>query len=628
MSEDKSFAEVALNTAGKSVKEAESTGKIDKADDQVENLFKHKTTDSPIYKAVWESRFPDEFFENESKRLDTDAENRLRTCIDVIQRHTRDGTLYDNKQKLKDSFLRELGDDSIKYWGLLIDKEYGGVGLSLEEFAKFLMQVAVVDPTVAGLASVHGCIGAVDPVRTFGTEELKNAYLPELANGKKLSGFALTEPGAGSDLTALKTTAVLDGDHYVVNGEKLFITNAKTDRTVGLVCLIDGKPAVLIADLPKKQNANFKIKSYKIYALKHTNNNGLVFKDFKVPKENLLVPPIGDGLTIAYHGLNHGRVSLCANAAGVMRKMLADMLPWAKYRETYGEPIEKRELVQRRVATLAGYIVASDAITEWCARLIDRGYRGEMECIVAKIFGSEKQKEAAIELYMKTHGGRSFLGGHFFGDNVHEFLAPCIYEGEGEMLSMALFKSLVKTHGREYFEPIAKTLMKLGVNKPNFFNPKHLWALKGPMCNYSLWVAKQVLLPKCKGKMSPSKTVLNDHMKWAMKQLQKSALSTSLVMVKHQLGLVDRQCRMNEISSRIQTLVMMAVTASYASNKDDVTKQAADLFCLQCKKQLRGDKYSDVDYKKHMKLGKKVIAGEFQQIAGIEADDILMQYNK
>ena len=103
---------------------------------------------------------------------------------------------------------------------------------------------------------------------------------------------------------------------------------------------------------------------------------------------------------------------------------------------------------------------------QWCGGLIDEGYRGEMECIIAKIFGSEAQKEAAIELFMKTHGGRSFLHGHMFGDNVHEYLAPCIYEGEGEMLGMAFFKSLVKQHGTQFFEPIGKALHAAGIKKP------------------------------------------------------------------------------------------------------------------------------------------------------------------
>src|SRR5262249_50186967 len=156
----------------------------------------------------------------------------------------------------------------------------------------------------------------------------------------------------------------------------------------------------------------------------------------RVPKENLLVPKQGDGLTIAYHGLNLGRLALLANSAGTMRTMLANILPWAGYRKTYGQLINTRELVKRRIARLAGLIAGADAILAWGSWLIDQGYRGEMECIVAKIFGSESQKEAAIELFMKTHGGRSFLKGHGFGDNVYDFLAPCIYEGEGEMLGL------------------------------------------------------------------------------------------------------------------------------------------------------------------------------------------------
>ncbi len=148
--------------------------------------------------------------------------------------------------------------------------------------------MATVDPTVAGLASVHGCIGAVDPVRTFGTPEQKRRFLPKLASGERLSGFALTEPGAGSDLTALRTRAELVGDEYVVNGEKLFITNAIAGRTIGLVCLIEDKPAVLIADLPDHEDEHFQTVKYGLYALKHSYNNGLRFRDFRVPAENRL----------------------------------------------------------------------------------------------------------------------------------------------------------------------------------------------------------------------------------------------------------------------------------------------------------------------------------------------------
>ncbi len=150
--------------------------------------------------------------------------------------------------------------------------------------------------------------------------------------------------------------------------------------------------------------------------------------------------------------------------------MLANMLPWAEFRRTYGQPIATRELVKRRLARLAGLIAGADALVAWGSWLIDEGYRGEMECIIAKIFGSEAMKEAAIELFMKTHGGRSFLKGHMFSENVFDFLAPCIYEGEGEILGLAFFKSLIKEHGKHFFEPIGKALQANGIK--NFQRPE------------------------------------------------------------------------------------------------------------------------------------------------------------
>ncbi|MEO8269094.1 MAG: acyl-CoA dehydrogenase family protein, partial [Aureliella sp.] len=384
-----SFAETALRLGGKSADEASRTGKIDMADDQVEEMFaaKYQTAASPIHRAVWERKVPIEQFGFPSSAMDKSIESAMRQSVSLVNRRRREGTLLNEERKISNETLQELGKTG--YWGLLIPREYGGLGSSFRDFTRLLTRMATADPTVAGLASVHGCIGAVDPVRTFGNAEQKQRFLPSLADGSRLSGFALTEPGAGSDLTALRTTAVLRGDRYLVNGEKLFITNVTTGRTVGLVCLIDNKPAVLVVDLPQAENDSFQLKKYGLYALKHTYNQGILFKDFAVPADNLLLPAAGDGLTVAYHGLNLGRVSLCANAAGTMRMMLTNMLPWASYRKTYGESIDRRELVRRRMGEMAGYIVACDALADWCANLLDLGFRGEMECVVAKIFGSE-----------------------------------------------------------------------------------------------------------------------------------------------------------------------------------------------------------------------------------------------
>lgn len=622
-----SFAETALKLGGKSADEARRTGAIDQADDQVEKLFQpqYQTVNSPAHRAVWDRSVPVELFTPREIPTPADVQKVMDDSVDVVRRHREAGTLLNDDGKICESVLAELG--GVGYWGLLVDREYGGSGAPFRSFAPFLTRMAMVDPTIAGLASVHGCIGAVDPVSTFGSQEQKQRWLPKLASGERLSAFALTEPGAGSDLTALRTRAQLDGDDFVVNGEKLFITNVRPGRTIGLVCLIDETPAVLVVDLPDEENEQFQLRKYGLWALKHTYNRGIIFNNFRVPKENLLEPQKGNGLTIAYHGLNLGRISLCANAAGTMRLMMASMIPWSNFRITYGESIAKRELVRRRLGRLAGLIVACDALVAWCSRLIDEGYRGEMECIVAKIFGSEAQKEAAIELFMKTHGGRSFLHGHLFGDNVHEYLAPCIYEGEGEMLGMAFFKSLVKEHGKRYFEPIGKALAAAGIKKPNPMNPTHAWALKGPLADYAKWFAAQKLRGTAAPALPTMPKYLQAHAEWACEKLQSQPLQISGVMRKHQLKLADRQCRMSELSLRVQRMIIMLATSLYAAEQDDeVVHAAADVICDELKRELTGRRVSDRLLRKVTSLGQAIAEGGFQTIAGLKPDEILMPY--
>lgn len=622
-----SFAETALKLGGKSDDEARRTGAIDKADDQVEKLFQaqYQTANSPAHRAVWERGAPASLFQSSVPETPDHVQRVMDDSLEVVRRRRQSGELLNAQGKVERQVFEELG--AAGYWGLLVDREYGGSGAPFRSFAPFLTEMATLDPTIAGLASVHGCIGAVDPVSSFGSEQQKQKFLPGLASGERLSAFALTEPAAGSDLTALQTTAVKRGDTYYVTGEKLFITNVELGRTIGLVCLIDDVPAVLVVELPQQEDDTFQLRDYGLYALKHTYNRGMVFRDFPVPAENLLEPIKGNGLTIAYHGLNLGRVSLCANAAGAMRMMLANMIPWSNFRVTYGEAIAKRELVQRRMGRMAGLIVACDAMVAWCADLLDQGYRGEMECIVAKIFGSEAQKEAAIELFMKTHGGRSFLHGHLFGDNVHEFLAPCIYEGEGEMLGMAFFKSLVKQHGAKFFEPIGKALQQAGVKQPNPLNPAHLWALKGVMPPYAWWLAKQYL-PGASMQLPSLPSEIREHCAFAAHGLQRARLEISGVMRKHQLKLADRQCRMAELSGRIQKLIVILCTGLYAARQDDeVVRSAADVICRDLRRELTGDRPSDRDLRATVRLGQAIIDGGFASISQIPADEILMSYD-
>ncbi len=625
--EEVSFAETAFKLAGKSDDEARRTGAVDSADDQVEKMFapKYQTANSPAHRAVWDRKVPVDLFDFTTSSPEAGVAKVMDDSLAIVRKHREAGNILNEKKKIRPEILQELGGAG--YWGLLVDKEHGGSGAKFANFAQFLTQMAMLDPTISGLASVHGCIGAVDPVRTFGNAEQKERFLPRLASGERLSAFALTEPGAGSDLTALSTVAELQGDEYVVNGEKLFITNVQPGRTIGLVCLIEDKPAVLIVDLPDEENENFQLVPYGIYAMKHTYNMGIKFNNLRVPAENLLKPGRGDGLTIAYHGLNLGRVALCAAASGNMRNMMASMIPWAKYRKTYGATISTRELVQRRLGHLAGYIGAADGLSEWCANLIDQGYRGEMECIIAKIFGSEAQKDAAIELFMKTHGGRSFLEGHILGDNIHEFLAPCIYEGEGEMLGMAYFKSLVKQHGKQFFEPIGFALQKAGIKQPNMMNPSHLMALSGPMMQYGKWLTARKLQRSQTPDWPRMPKNLKVHAEFAADWLQRSSLEITGTMRKFQLKLADRQCRMSELSQRVQDATTMLCTALYAARQTDTLVQdAADCFCQHLTAKLLGRRPSDRYFRSVTAVGEAIVEGGFKSISGLEPDEIMMPY--
>lgn len=627
MMESDTFIETALRLSGKGDEETRKTVQLDAADDQLEMLFKpqYQTASSPIHRAVWERTVPVDLFIPSVKEPSPLVRRVVDDSLSVARRHRDQGTRYDEQGKINQRLIDELG--TAGWWGLLVSEEYGGAGASIGAFCRALRQMIVFEPTLAGMNSVHAGVGAIDPLRTFGTLAQKQALLPKLARGERLSGFALTEPWAGSDLTALRTHAELEGDHFVLTGEKLFITSAVPGRTIAVVALVEGRPAVLIVDLPTEENEQFQLVRYGLHALKRTYNNGLKFNGLRVPRENLIIPPRGDGLMVAYHGLNNGRVALCAMAGGGLRNMLANMIPWAGFRRTYGMPIVSRELVQRRLGRCAGMIAACDALVDWCSWLLEQGYRGEMECVIAKIFSSESQKDAALEFFMKTHGGRAFLHGHAFGDNVHDMLAPCIYEGEGEMLAMAFFKSLIKEHGRQFFEPIGKTLLSNGISKPNMNNPAHLWALRKPIGSYLRWYLAEKLRRPASTVPDRLPAPFRAHVQLACSLLQQSKLDISDTMRKHQLSLADRQCRMAELSQRVQDMVTLLVTALYGGRHlDELTRSAADVLCQDITRKLTGSRPSDKYYKEVTRLGEAISDGGFEAIAGVPLDDILMSY--
>jgi hypothetical protein len=310
-----------------------------------------------------------------------------------------------------------------------------------------------------------------------------------------------------------------------------------------------------------------------------------------------------------------------------MRVMLASLVPWVHFRRTYGEPIGARELVRFRLARLAGYIAAADALTQWGAWLLDLGYRGELEGIIAKIFGSEAMKESAIEILMKTHGGRSFLHGHLFGDNVHDFLAPCIYEGEGQMLALAFFKALAKEHGRRFFEPLGRRLGEAGIKRFRMWHPLHLWRLRGELWAYGKWWLARRLHPRVVAHVPRVHPRLRPHIAWAEALLPRYADEISAMLRRYQLRLADRQVKMMEMSQRIQDTVTVLVTALWADQqKDEAWVLAADQLCRDLRRRHSGRPISDADVRTARQLAELILDRRFPALAGVEEPPILMPY--
>jgi len=235
-----------------------------------------------------------------------------------------------------------------------------------------------------------------------------------------------------------------------------------------------------------------------------------------------------------------------------------------------------------------------------------------MECIIAKIFGSEAQKEATIEIAMKTHGGRSFLHGHMIGDNLHDLLAPCIYEGEGEILSLALFKTLIKNHGKTYFEPIGKALDKEKVKSPRM---KDLWKYRREFGKYAWWLAKEYTTSK-KYDIRSIHPGLQKNYACAINALQGSSLKIDKMMRRHQLKLADRQIDMFNMSNIIQNAVTVIVTTQAANNTNNLRMITAKFL---------GDRllFGKQDNQQIREISQKLYIEKFHFS---QSHDILMQY--
>ena len=315
-------------------------------------------------------------------------------------------------------------------FGLVIPEPYGFVKVSTPCYAMVTEELARGWMSLAGAMGGHTVVSKL--LLTFGTDEQKQRYLPRLATGELRATMALTEPGGGSDLQALRTVARRDGDSYVINGSKTWITNARKSGVVALLCKTDpaatpahrGISILLVEKVP-----GFTIsKDLPKLGYKGVESCELAFDDCRVPMDALLGGVEGKGFAQMMKGLEVGRIQVAARATGVARAAFDDALRYSQERESFGQPIWQHQAIGHYLADMATKLTAARQLLLYAAERVDSGERCDMEAGMAKLFASETAMEIALTA-LRIHGGygysTEFDVERYFRD------APLMIVGEG-----------------------------------------------------------------------------------------------------------------------------------------------------------------------------------------------------
>jgi alkylation response protein AidB-like acyl-CoA dehydrogenase len=349
------------------------------------------------------------------------------------------------KQKLfpKD-LVREMG--ALGFMGMLVPDEYGGAEADHVAYALALEEIAAGDGAVSTVMSVHNSVGCM-PILKFGTAWQKETFLRPLAAGKMLAAFALTEPQAGSDASALKTRARRDGNHWVLDGAKQFITSGATADVAIVFAVTDpaaGKKG-LSAFLVPTDNPGWKVaRLEEKLGQKCSDTAQIVLENARLTPD-LMLGQEGAGYRIALANLEGGRIGIAAQAVGMARSAYVAALAYATERETFGQKIFEHQAVQFRLADMATEIEAARLLTLSAAELRDRGLPCLKEAAMAKLFASE-MAERVCSAALQTFGGYGYLA-DFPVERIWRDVRVCqIYEGTSDIQRLVIARALKAGH--------------------------------------------------------------------------------------------------------------------------------------------------------------------------------------
>jgi len=375
----------------------------------------------------------------------TDEEAQVLDTIDRwVEKEVRPiARQFDHADEYPHDLVEQMKD--LGLFGATIAPEYGGLGLSATTYAQIVARIAKAWMAPVGIFNSHLIMAAC--VQRHGTAEQKMRFLPRFASGEIRGGLALTEPNAGTDLQSIRMVARRDGDRYVVNGTKTWITNGIYGTCFALLTKTDPEAqprhkgmTMFVAE----KGAGFVVgRKIKKLGYRSIDSAELVFDDYRIPADCLIGGAEGRGFHHAVSGLELGRINVAARGLGLAQAALADALLYAQQRETFGKPIGQHQAIQIKLADMATRVEAARLLVEQAARKYDTGERCDLEASMAKLYASEAGVSNSLDA-MRIFGGYSYSVDFDVERYYRDAPLMCIGEGTNEMQRVIIAKQLIE----------------------------------------------------------------------------------------------------------------------------------------------------------------------------------------
>lgn len=348
---------------------------------------------------------------------------------------------YDNTREFPWDNIKKMAE--LGLMGVTVPEQYGGAGMDTLAYVLVIEEISRACASTGVITAVQNSLGCY-PILAFGTEEQKKKYLPLIASGQKIAAYALTEPGSGSDAAAMKTTCHLDGDHWVLNGQKNWITNSTAAEVFIVYAAKDPslKHKTTCCFILEKDTPGFTIgKHEETMGVRASGTCPLSFDNVRIPKENLLGEE-NKGFNIAMATLDCGRVGIAAQAVGIAQAALDHALRYSKERAQFGKPISEFQLVQEMLVQMATEIEAARLMVWQAAFKRDAGEKFGKEASMAKWFASEVAVKAALHA-IQVHGGYGYSKEYPVERLLRDAKITQIYEGTTEVQKLVIARHLL-----------------------------------------------------------------------------------------------------------------------------------------------------------------------------------------